>query len=190
MWTEADTNDDMASAYSESKTKAEQAAWAYAKELNIELATIHPALILGALQPGQRPTSTVKMLLALIDGTAKAAGGVTKSAFGLVSTQDVVDAHIAAMLQPAAAGERYLLTSNDQFSSMEVAQMAHELFPRVQTIALTWRDAADKDFVAKKPSSSNKKACALLGVAELTPPKQAVQQMVQSFIDQGLVKEE
>ena len=175
--------------YSLSKTKAEEAAWDFAKKNYLSLVTIHPALVIGKLQKEQGAVSTMQMLLAALDGTHKSDGGLPMRAFGVVDVGDVARAHVDALEKDMAENERFLLTSNDQFSLLELVEIACEIEPKLkETAALNWKDEKHNDFKARKPSSSNKRACELLGVESLTTVKQAISDAIDSFKERGLLK--
>ena len=77
--------------YSKGKTAAEKKAWELAAEYAdlFSVTTVHPAVVLGPMLPGQAVSSTMGLLKQLLDGK------VVPSTFGLCSAADV-----AAVLSP------------------------------------------------------------------------------------------
>jgi nucleoside-diphosphate-sugar epimerase len=109
-------------AYSKSKTLAEQAAWEFMASLPgpepMQLVCINPVYVLGPSLDGRDNTSNevVRKLL------AKEMPGVPRLMFSVVDVRDVADAHFRAMLEPAAAGHRFLISTADCWHS-EIAQV-------------------------------------------------------------------
>ncbi|XP_019413517.1 PREDICTED: cinnamoyl-CoA reductase 1-like isoform X2 [Lupinus angustifolius] len=97
-------NDPQWQPYILSKTLAENAAWKFVKENNIDMVTIHPALVIGPLlQPELNATS--ELVLNLINGTKT----FPNTSFGWINVEDVANAHIQAYEIPSASG-RYCLS--------------------------------------------------------------------------------
>jgi dihydroflavonol-4-reductase len=155
LWSEADVNDAPGSAYSASKTAAEAAAWAFAKENPaLEIVTLHPGCALSPLLPHQKPQSTMLMFVEALDGTEKARGGLEFNTFGLVDGRDVARAHFLAMISDEAKGQRYLVSSRDQSCMKELVELAVKHFPGLAaTAALNWRDASKDGFTPRRPST-------------------------------------
>ncbi|XZG69110.1 SDR family oxidoreductase [Chitinibacteraceae bacterium HSL-7] len=104
-WT--DINGPRTTAYYKSKTVAEQAAWAFARESGLELSVINPSLILGPLLSARAGTS-VDVVRKMLTG-----GFPALPRFGLpvVDVRDVAAAHVLAMTHPDAAGERFIASA-------------------------------------------------------------------------------
>lgn len=113
-------------AYMVSKTRAERALWAHAKELNVEglLTTINPALVLGPALDDEVGASLgiVKMIMT---GENPA---VTPTAHPVVDVRDVAALHVAAMTAEAAGGRR-LIASADTLKVEEMADALRQAFP-------------------------------------------------------------
>lgn len=90
--------------YPKSKTLAERAAWAYAKESDLELSVIAPGLILGPSLDGHYPTSG-EYLRKLMRHEVP---GVSRTTLFTVDVRDVAAAHLAALTAPEAAGRRFI----------------------------------------------------------------------------------
>lgn len=121
-WT--DTANPRTTPYQRSKTLAEQAAWRYAHEQGLELAVINPGLILGPVLHAQVGTS-VEVVRALLAGELPGLPGI---AFALSDVRDTADAHLRAMLHPAAAGERFIAAGRS-LPVAELASMLADAFP-------------------------------------------------------------
>ncbi|MBT3314034.1 MAG: aldehyde reductase [Anaerolineae bacterium] len=112
-------------AYSKSKTLAERAAWDFVKNLDngMELATINPGLILGPLPDTNARTSGV-LIQSLMLSTLP---GLARMHFNAVDVRDVAAAHLAAMITPEAAGQRFICVS-DSFWIKDVALLLKEKY--------------------------------------------------------------
>lgn len=94
------------SAYSQSKTIAEKAAWELISTSNAPttLATVNPALVLGPVLSGDYSES-VQVVERLMSGRVP---GLPRLGFNIVDVRDVADLHIRAMTAPDAAGQRFI----------------------------------------------------------------------------------
>ncbi|CAN7631191.1 aldehyde reductase [Bosea sp. LjRoot90] len=106
--------------YMKSKTLAERAAWDFvAAEGGIELAVINPVGVFGPVLGPDLSTSTM-LIKHLLDGALPA---VPRIYFNLVDARDVAELHLRAMVDPAAAGERFLAVAGDCLPLHEVARI-------------------------------------------------------------------
>ncbi len=179
VFTEADWSNPDAKhigTYERSKTIAERAAWAFMESGEagtLELATINPGLVLGPMIGSEMSTSN-QSVKKLMDRDFPACPDLT---YALVDVRDVAAAHLAAMIAPDAAGERFICAL-DSHSLREVAAvLAREYNPkgyRVPTGKLpgfALRLAAKFDTVAAMAVNDlgnpqhvdNRKVTALLG---------------------------
>jgi nucleoside-diphosphate-sugar epimerase len=125
--TEADwTNPDRSAAYPRSKFFAERAAWDFARDHDLELVTINPALILGPLQTAGRRTS-VELIQALLAHEIQA---VPRLGFAVTDVRDVAVAHRLAMETPAADGNRYIVAGEHLWWREIATLLAAEYRPR------------------------------------------------------------
>lgn len=94
------------SAYSQSKTLAERAAWELIKGSSgaTTLATVNPALVLGPVLSGDY-SGSVQVVERLLSGRVP---GLPRLGFNVVDARDVADLHIRAMTAPEAAGQRFI----------------------------------------------------------------------------------
>ncbi len=94
------------SAYSQSKTLAERAAWDLiaASDGKTTLATVNPALVLAPVLSDDYSES-VQVIERLLNGRVP---GLPRLGFNIVDARDVADLHIRAMTAPEAAGQRFI----------------------------------------------------------------------------------
>ncbi|MGH0037954.1 MAG: NAD-dependent epimerase/dehydratase family protein [Myxococcota bacterium] len=129
-FTEADWTDPAHTAdcrpYVASKTVAERAAWDYVagEGRGVALTTIQPVAVLGPIRSAQVKTS-VDLVARMLDGRLPL---LPNAGIQVVDVRDVAAAHIAAMNDPAAIGERYIVA--DAFRTMkEMAAVLREAYP-------------------------------------------------------------
>lgn len=114
-------------AYCTGKTKAERAAWAYARAEELELTTIHPGAILGPALDDDASIS-LGMVTGLLEGSTPA---MPSNGFSIIDVRDVAAMHVAALQQPASIGHRYLATS-DYVPFPEVGRVLAAAYPERQ----------------------------------------------------------
>ena len=94
--------------YPKSKTLAERAAWEFMQSLPpghpLELAVINPGFVLGPLPDTHQRTSG-ELVQQLMGGKLP---GLARVQMTGVDVRDVAAAHLAALVTPAAAGQRFL----------------------------------------------------------------------------------
>lgn len=116
-------------AYERSKTLAERAAWAFMADEakgRMELATVNPGLVLGPMFGNASSTSN-EAVAKLLNREFPACPDFS---YAMVDVRDVAAAHLAAMLSPEAAGQRFIC-ANDSRSLRDVAEvLAREYGPR------------------------------------------------------------
>lgn len=93
-------------AYCIGKTRAEQAAWAFASGRGMALTTIHPGMILGPATDAETSIS-LSLVGGLLDGSTPA---MPRIGFAVSDVRDVAAMHLAALRQPDSIGQRYLAT--------------------------------------------------------------------------------
>lgn len=115
-------------AYQKSKTLAERAAWQFIREQGngLELAAVNPVGVMGPVLASDYSHSNVQVRQ-LLEGQLKA---VPKVDSGYVDVRDVASLHILAMTSPQAAGERFLATTGETLSMLDVANVLRENFPQ------------------------------------------------------------
>jgi len=173
IWT--DPNGPKVSAYSQSKTLAERAAWDLieASGGSTTLATVNPALVLGPVLSGDFSES-VQVIERLLSGRVP---GLPRLGFNIVDARDVADLHIRAMTAPEAAGQRFIAAANFAWMADLAALLRERLGDqaakvptrRVPDLVIRLAALFDKDLGAVTPSLglkhdySSAKAQRLLG---------------------------
>ena len=107
--------------------------------------------------------------------------------FGVCDAADTAKVHVLGLTRPETAGQRYLVCSRDQMSTLELAQMASAAGARGVDLSAWKADAKVVAMKPKKPATDNRKACKLLGVDDLTPPAASVAAGWASMLAQGHV---
>jgi dihydroflavonol-4-reductase len=104
-------------AYARSKTLAERAAWEFQASLpasqRFELCTVNPVYVIGPSLDGHANASN-EIIRKLID---REIPGLPRLYFPLVDVRDVATAHLLAMTNERAAGERFILSAHDVWYS-------------------------------------------------------------------------
>jgi len=131
------------SAYSQSKTLAERAAWDLiaASGGATTLATVNPALVLAPVLSHDFSES-VQVIERLLSGRVP---GLPRLGFNIVDARDVADLHIRAMTAPEAAGQRFIAAANYAW----MADMAALLRARLGAEAAKVPTRKVPDFVLK-----------------------------------------
>jgi nucleoside-diphosphate-sugar epimerase len=108
------------SAYVRSKAIAERAAWDFlaAEGGPLELSVINPTGIFGPVL-GADVSSSIELVTRLLKGMP----GCPRLFFGVVDVRDVADLHLRAMTDPAANGERFIASSGDLMSMLDIARL-------------------------------------------------------------------
>lgn len=104
LW--ADENDPQFDAYRVSKILAEKAAWEFmrSKGGSTEFATVLPGAVFGPVLSADN-LGSVKIIADLIDGRP---ARMPRLGFWVVDVRDLAHAHVLAMTNPGAAGERFI----------------------------------------------------------------------------------
>jgi len=108
-------------AYTKSKTLAERAAWDFIGHEGgeLELVAVNPVGVLGPVLGADYATS-IRFVKMLLDG---AIPGCPRISFGVVDVRDVADLHLRAMIEPAAAGQRFIASAGAAVSLLDVAHV-------------------------------------------------------------------
>ncbi len=124
-WSNPDNLEDN-SAYTRSKTIAEQAAWDfYQSEARLlDLTVVNPGAILGPLMSSDVSTSISLVTQVLQKRLPRA----PRLSFPIVDVRDVADLHIRAMLAPEAKGERFI-AANETLWFADVLAILDEAYP-------------------------------------------------------------
>lgn len=126
-WTQPETPN---RAYIRSKAIAEKAAWDFMEKEggDMELSVINPVGIFGPALGGISSASLDTVITGIVEGQITETPPFT---MGVVDVRDVADIHIKAMLHPAAAGERFLATSEGAMSFTDVAALIKKERPQL-----------------------------------------------------------
>jgi len=195
-WTDINRPD--ISPYVVAKTRAEQAAWEFVRTTPNapELAVINPGFVLGPAFDTDLSTSleVVKLIAQGKYPAAPRAGCI------VVDVRDVAAAHVAAMTNPNASGERFLATSGT-ISLLDLARMiAHAVphvasrIPRREVPDFLIRALAyfDRSLLAVLPDLSVHRVCdsskaqTRLGIS-FRSPREAATAAAKSLHDLGVV---
>lgn len=118
------------SAYDQSKTLAERAAWDYVNSLGeserFEFVVMNPGLVLGPALSDNASVSG-EVVRKLLTGEMP---GIPDLGWAPVDVRDVASAHITAMTHPRAPGQRFILAL-EHTSMLQIAEiLARHLGPR------------------------------------------------------------
>lgn len=180
--------------YTRSKTLAERAAWDYVngEGKGLELVTINPSGILGPALSADVSTS-LEIPIRLMNGKTP---GLPRLGFAMVDVRDVADAHVAAMETAAAAGGRFIASSDFMWFT-EAAGLLRAAFPaydkkipkmRVPDIMLKLMAVVQPIYrqtvteLGRTRAASSAKAERVLGV-RFRPAKEALLASAQSLIE-------
>lgn len=195
-WSKTEGGD--VNAYTESKTRAELAAWTVMEEAGRrdDLAVVNPHVILGPLLDDD-PGISAALVRRLMDGSLPATARIY---IGLVDVRDVAALHLAAMETPWAGGRRFLASAGE-LSLIEGVNALRPAFPhyaaKMPKFELPdwvvrlfgWVDRDMRDNMAslgvRHPVDSSL-AERLLDRA-LIPPRSALLASAQSLVERGLV---
>jgi nucleoside-diphosphate-sugar epimerase len=196
VWT--DLSEPKVSAYYQSKTLAERAAWDLinASSSATTMATVNPALVLGPVT-SKDFSESIQVVERLMSGRVP---GLPRLGFNIVDVRDVANLHILAMTDPKAGGERFIAAG--QFAWMgEIADMlraqlgaeaARVPTRKVPDFVIRLASLFDKDLGAVTPSlghkhdSSSAKAQRMLGW-QPRPIEETVADCARSLIAVGAV---
>ncbi len=123
-YTEKDWSDLTASnihPYQKSKTIAERAAWNFIETEggDLELSTVNPVAVMGPIL-GADYSHSNQILKQMLEGAIKACPKISSC---YVDVRDVADLHLLAMTNPKAKGERFLATTGNALSMLDVAKI-------------------------------------------------------------------
>ncbi|MGQ2374870.1 SDR family oxidoreductase [Companilactobacillus zhachilii] len=186
--------------YQKSKTMSEMAAWNFIKTegQGLELAAVNPVGVMGPVLSAKYSHSNIQ-IQEMLEGKINA---LPKIDSGYVDVRDVASLHILAMTSAKANGERFLATTGETLSMMEVADILREAFPEyakklptkllpnfiVKTAAFFQPQLRMiASIVDEYAETSNEKAKLLLGWQPRSA-KTAIIATAQSMIDLEIVK--
>lgn len=117
-WSNTDVN---IHAYQKSKTLAERAAWEFIRQegRGLELATVNPVGVMGPIL-GKDYSHSNEIVRNMLEGKLKS---VPKIYSDYVDVRDVAALHILAMVRPEASGERFIASSAENLSTLEITRI-------------------------------------------------------------------
>lgn len=110
--------------YYKSKTLAEQYAWDFAKQNDLDLCVINPGAILGPALESDYGTSA-EIVAKLLKGEFL---GLPNIGFAIADVRDVAELHVLALFHSEASGERFIAASEFMWFS-EVASVLKDAHP-------------------------------------------------------------
>ncbi|KAK7334753.1 hypothetical protein VNO80_26515 [Phaseolus coccineus] len=160
--------------YTLSKTLAEDAAWKFVKENNIDMVTINPAMVVGPLLQPVLNTSAAS-ILNVVNGVQT----FQNASFGWVNVKDVANAHILAYENSSANG-RYCLVERVAHYS-DILKILRDLYPTMQ---LPEKCVDDKPYVPIYQVSKEK--AKNLGI-EFIPLEVSLKETVESLKEKKFI---
>jgi len=121
-WTHVEAKN--VSAYMKSKTLAEKSAWDFIQHQTgnspLELVVINPGPIYGPSLTGNLGGESMDMFRKLITGQMPM---LPKASSVMSDVRDIASIHVAAMEKEEAAGKRFIVTTEEPHSFLELAQI-------------------------------------------------------------------
>ena len=196
QWT--DPNLPKVSAYAQSKTLAERAAWDLIASTGgaTTLATVNPTLVLGPVL-GHDFSESVQVVERLVTGRVP---GLPRLGFNIVDVRDVADLHLRAMTAPQAAGQRFIAAGGYAWMADLAAMLREKLREggakvptrKVPDFVIRLAGLFDKDLGSVTPGLglkhdfSSAKAQQMLGW-QPRPTEETVLDCARSLIAEGAV---
>lgn len=185
--------------YQKSKTLSERAAWEFIEQegRNLELSSVNPVAVLGPVL-GDDYSHSTRIIKNMLEGGP----GCPNVNSCFVDVRDVAELHLLAMTHPAAKDERFLASSGNSLTMLQVAQTWRDHLGdearKVSTQVLSddmVRAAANKNpvmlgmvkLLGVDMNVTHAKASRLLGWAPRTP-EEAIIATANSLIKLGLVE--
>lgn len=186
--------------YQKSKTISELAARNFIKKEGdgLELTTVNPVAVMGPVLSSDYSHSNIQ-IQEFLEGKIKAVPNVNS---GYVDVRDVASLHLLAMTSPKANGERFLATTGETLSMLEVTNILKEAFPQyadklpkrtIPNIAVKAAALGNQQLkmiasiVGEYAETSNKKAVTILDWHPRSA-RVAIIATAQSMIDLGIIK--
>ena len=162
-------------AYWVSKTQAEKAAWALAKEAGLSLAVICPNFVMGPVLSSSLPDPlSVGFLKAWLEGSASSGDIVFAP-----DVRDVARAHILAATSPKAHNQRYIVSDSSPTSPATISRILQARFGAAYNMPVSEEECDTS------PSVDNSKAQTELGL-QLTPLATTLEDMAVTMIALGI----
>lgn len=124
-WTDAKKDD--VSTYIKSKALAEKAAWDFYNNQTgddkLELTVINPGPIYGPTLTGNLSGASMDMIKKIITGKMPA---LPKCNYVMSDVRDIAKTHVLAMENTETNGQRYIVTSEEPYAFVDVAQILNK----------------------------------------------------------------
>lgn len=167
---------------------AEEAAWKFAKENNIQLAVINPSFVLGPPLSDRTDSTSIKSIIGFLRGAFK--NGATGATYGCVDVRDVALAHVRALERSEQTmGHRHLVTSEHSYNQLDISDLIRDVisidFPEASNLL----DNLPTSFSVEpkwKCDYNLSRLHNVLGI-ELIPLRQTLHDMIQYLFASGLV---
>ena len=203
VYTEKDwAVEDICTGYAKSKLKAEQAAWDFVKNLDeskkFELTVVHPSYIQGPLLSASSGEVSQEFCLQLLNGSMPA---LPDFSFDVIDVRDVAAAHIAAMENKYASGNRYILSNRivhlKEYSHIirgEFEPQGYKIVSRDLPKVVVWIGKFFSSMMkelyhslGKNLKFSNERMVSELGI-QPRPVEESIIDMCYSLIDLGIAR--
>ena len=110
------------SAYSKSKTLAEQAAWNFIKDqtdnTKMELAVVNPGPVFGPSLSGDLSGASMSMFTQMVQGKMPM---VPQASINMSDVRDIAKIHVLALENKEASGKRFIFTTEKPYAFQDVA---------------------------------------------------------------------
>ena len=184
---------DKVGTYAKSKILAERAAWRFVEARGevegFDLVVINPGGVMGPCLTGKARGTSTTMISDMINGKMPMIPDIS---VGLVDVRDVAMVHVTALKMAEAAGQRFILASEEPIPMMHVAETLKRAgYDKVSTrkapsLLLRFLALFSKDvrgmatFLGRKVRADNRTTRELLGWKP-TPMKTSLVDMAQSL---------
>ena len=112
------------SAYSKSKTLAEQAAWDFIKDQTdnnkMELAVVNPGPVFGPSLSGDLSGASMSMFTQMVQGKMPM---VPQASINMSDVRDIAKIHVLALENKEASGKRFIVTTEKPYAFQDVAKI-------------------------------------------------------------------
>ena len=112
------------SAYSKSKTLAEQAAWNFIKDqtdnTKMQLAVVNPGSVFGPSLSGDLSGASMSMFTQMVQGKMPM---VPQASINMSDVRDIAKIHVLALENKEASGKRFIVTTEKPYAFQDVAKI-------------------------------------------------------------------
>jgi dihydroflavonol-4-reductase len=112
------------SAYSKSKTLAEQAAWNFIKDqtdnTKMELAVVNPGPVFGPSLSGDLSGASMSMFTQMMQGKMPM---IPQASINMSDVRDIAKIHVLALENKEASGKRFIVTTEKPYAFQDIAKI-------------------------------------------------------------------